>query len=119
MRGGRFTNETAVGAPLSQQVANAATPEHSCNWITSFPLRGAVATRFRISGCFAERTTAFMLDNALGHCTWRRRWPSSECAHRSLKAPLTRSVATHAPEGSSPSWGAGRSLPIDDEDLIV
>src|SRR6478735_4047297 len=95
IRGGRFTNETAVDAHLSQHVAGVATPEHSCSWITSFPLRGVAATRFRISGCSAEHTTSSTPDNASEHCTSRRRSPSSERAHHVIETRLPRLVPKH------------------------
>src|SRR6478735_9570642 len=118
MRGGRFTNETAVGAPLSQQVANAATPEHSCNWITSFPLRGAVATRFRISGCFAahNRLHARQCFGAL-HLAAKM---AVKRARSSVAQSSVDSIRDYArSRGLESVVGAGRSLPIDDEDLIV
>ena len=112
-RGARPTNETAVDVRLSRQTAVDAMREHSCSWITSFPLRDAVATRLRISGCSAERITACTPDNALEHCTLPRRLPSSGRAHRSLETAvallrdqrLVRVQKTSSGQGWSPSIG--------------
>src|SRR6478736_3965639 len=87
MYGARFTNETAVDACLSQQVAGVARPGRSCSWITWSPLRGTVGTRLRISGSFAEPTTDFMPDNALEPYISHQKSPLSE---RALLAPETQ-----------------------------
>src|SRR6478735_7186238 len=90
MYGARFTNETAVDAYSSPQAVGVAMPGRSCSWITSFPSRGAVGTRFRTSGSFADLTTAFTLDNALVRYISQRKSPSSGRALQALEAQRDR-----------------------------
>src|SRR6478609_12038733 len=126
MYGARFTNETAVDACLSQQAAGVAMPGRSCSWITSPPLRGAVGTRFRTSGSFAEPTTDFMLDNVLEPYISQRKSPSSGRALLALETQRDRrprivGEETDRAARSCPKRGAvgsRRTRPISGQGLL-